>query len=413
MAARAPLSEKAAPRHATSLVRPFPMRWTLFPRYFPDLQATDAEPRRYWLIHVPLMLAIMGLFALPQVEAWIGVDLRVFLVLVALHLVCFAAEVHLGLYQRSPTVWTTVGVTLNFTAAMTIALLPGRMMAPLFSFYGLYVLYLTRAAPASLYVTALIAGGPLLGVVFWTGEGAAAIWPPLAVVSMAGTTLYLTLVSFGEQQRKLHAELETARVRERIAADLHDSVGTALAEVALWHDIATIEKRDEAEIALDRARRRTGEALLELRMAVSAMTAGDIGAMQLAALLRARVEALCDAVGARARIEIEASSLRLTGEDAHHLSNLISEAVANAARHGRPKSIELKLCFSPLFLSVHDDGKGFDASSARRGHGLASMRARASALSATLKVSSSPSSGTTVEVRSSRSAINARAATRP
>lgn len=385
------------------------MRWTWLPLLHPDIHQIEAHPRRFWLLHVPMMLVITGFFALPPVRAWTGTNPWLVLAIVLIHLAAHAADTHLGLYRRSPTTFSTLIVTVNFFAAAGVALLPGRMIAVLWALYVMCVLFLTRNAALSAYALLIVLATPILGGVVWELRGSMAFadsWMQLLLVALVGGVLYLTLAPSAEHQRRTRAELDAARERERIAANLHDTVGSTLAEVALWHDIATMERGDEAHLAFQRARHRTGEALLELRMAVSAMTAGEIGAMQLEALLRARVHSCCEAAQVRCRIDIEPSSARLTGEVAHHLSNLVTEAVNNAVRHGHPNSVEVELRYSPLLLRVHDDGKGFDPAAARRGQGLVSMRARASALGAQLKLRSSPSAGTTVEVRSSASAIS-------
>lgn len=147
------------------------MRWTFFPRFYPDLQAHDAGRARFWQTHVPLSLGILGLFALPPVERWVGGDARLFFALVLLHLLAFGADVHLKLYERSPAAVTTLRLTLGFAAALSLAIVPGRMLAPLFSFYGVYVLYLTRYATGSLYLTLLIAAGPLVAGAIWDLRG--------------------------------------------------------------------------------------------------------------------------------------------------------------------------------------------------------------------------------------------------
>lgn len=383
------------------------MHFTWLPRYHPHVVASEMQPRRFWL-HAFMVLGIVGVLALPPVRAWTRIQPWFCLGLVLVHLACFGAEVYLGLYRRWPTLWSTVYVTWNLVSAVAIAILPGRMILPLWSLYGIHVLYLTRAVTISPYLIALIVSAPLFAGWAWqlSGSGAFAhAWPQLALVSMSGGALYLTLAPSIEHQRRIQAELDAARERERVAADLHDTVGSALAEVALWQEMAIAERGDGAGEAWERARARTSEALLELRTAVSAMTARDVEATELGALLRARVRAICEAGRAELRLDIEASSVKLPGEMAHQISNLVTEAVNNAVRHGRPKVVDVELRFSPFFFRARDDGRGFDSKTARRGQGLASMEARASWLGATLTITSSPSSGTTVEVRGRRELV--------
>lgn len=389
------------------------MRWTSFPRFYPHIHARDSGIRRFWRVHVPLSAAVIVFFELPAVERWVGEDASWFFTLVLLHLAAFAADVHLRLYERWPTAITTMRLSLGFAAALSIAIVPGKMLAPLFSLYGFYVLYLTRCAPASFYIAALVALGPFFAGLLWEASLGPAFTdelPELAVLAMAATGCYALLATFQEETQRLYAELETKR--ERIAAHWHDDMGKTLEEAALLQDLASRERGDEVDAGLEQARYRTGAALLELRMAVSAMTAGEIEAAHLSALLRSRVESLCEGTTARARVEIEAGPATLSGEAAHRLTHLVTEAVDNALRHGAPELVTVEIRFHPLAVRIHDDGRGFDSASVLSRGGLASIRASAAALGARFTVTSSPSTGTVIEVRYSRSALNPRAASR-
>ena len=80
------------------------------------------------------------------------------------------------------------------------------------------------------------------------------------------------------------------------------------------------------------------------------------------------------------------------------------EALINAFRHARAKSIEVELKYSSshLRLLVRDDGCGIDPqviSSGREGHwGLSGMRERADRIGARLHVFSSATAGTEIEL---------------
>ncbi len=70
-------------------------------------------------------------------------------------------------------------------------------------------------------------------------------------------------------------------------------------------------------------------------------------------------------------------------------------------RHGRATVITMRLHRGEreICLLVQDNGAGFDqATSTNRGHGVDNMQARATRLSAELRVSSHPGTGTRVVV---------------
>jgi signal transduction histidine kinase len=83
------------------------------------------------------------------------------------------------------------------------------------------------------------------------------------------------------------------------------------------------------------------------------------------------------------------------------LLRIVGEAVANAARHARPKRIHVELGAQPSrHVRIHDDGVGFDPVAGLRkgGHGLAFMRERAEEVGGCLRVASSPGAGTEILV---------------
>jgi signal transduction histidine kinase len=86
------------------------------------------------------------------------------------------------------------------------------------------------------------------------------------------------------------------------------------------------------------------------------------------------------------------------------LVRIAREAVVNAVRHGGAGLVQVELeNGNGLLLRVVDDGRGFDTDpeagkSAAGGFGLISMRERAHAIGADLRVDSRPGDGTTVEV---------------
>ena len=80
---------------------------------------------------------------------------------------------------------------------------------------------------------------------------------------------------------------------------------------------------------------------------------------------------------------------------------IAQEALTNAVRHARARSVALTLSATDrtLALEVRDDGCGFDAGhAAERALGLVSMQERALALGGRLEVQSAPGTGTTIRL---------------
>jgi signal transduction histidine kinase len=78
---------------------------------------------------------------------------------------------------------------------------------------------------------------------------------------------------------------------------------------------------------------------------------------------------------------------------------VVSEALANAAKHAEASVVwvNARVDDALLSLTVHDDGVG--SADASRGSGLTGLSDRVQALGGTIEIESPPGSGTTIRVR--------------
>ena len=207
-----------------------------------------------------------------------------------------------------------------------------------------------------------------------------------------------------EKSRQLEGEIISIseRERQRIGRDLHDGLCQYLAAISFTADWLRRDLHDESHP-------RTG-------------TAGEIMDLLQDAITRAREMARGlspvdrDEGGLEAALEeLAASTARLTGVAcsflcdeptlvrdnvlAVHLFRIAQEAINNALRHGRAKTviIALEASHGELVLRVSDDGTGFDPTRRDRGGmGLNIMRYRTDAVGGTLEIYSNVPTGTVV-----------------
>jgi signal transduction histidine kinase len=185
--------------------------------------------------------------------------------------------------------------------------------------------------------------------------------------------------------------------RKRLALELHDETGQALASILLGlksleqqvgpEPVATI--RELVGSALDDVRRLT----VELRPPAL----DDFG-------LQAALERLTSLVGARSGIEIQLSvrsAVALRPDQETAIYRIVQEALTNIVKHAKPGSVSIIVMASAesVRLVIEDDGEGFDPSTVRDGAlGLVGIRERVAILGGRFELESAPGDGTTIVV---------------
>ncbi len=186
--------------------------------------------------------------------------------------------------------------------------------------------------------------------------------------------------------RQAEREAASIRAREEVARHLHDGVLQTLAVVQRRAD-------DPALAELARAQER------ELR---EFLRSGPRDADALEPGLR-RAASRCEEVhGLRVDVVVADDVPRLGPDARAAVVGAVSEALANAGRHGRAGRVTVyaePADEGGVACSVKDDGTGFDPSAAIEGMGLArSVRGRVAEVGGRVEVDSAPGRGTEVRL---------------
>ncbi|MCA8829632.1 sensor histidine kinase [Hymenobacter pini] len=208
----------------------------------------------------------------------------------------------------------------------------------------------------------------------------------LFLAALVGAGIMLVLVLVRQRARHLLESAAAAlRMRNRIAADLHDEVGTLLTRVNLQAELLRQNKPDPA---LDRLLSNSRAAASTMRDIVWSI---DAQADTVGALLD-RMRDHLDQTAAAAGLETELITHGLSDQEAlspelrQHLYLVFKEAVTNAVRHAQHATmlrVVLTRQQGHLLLTIDDDGRS-SGTAARSGMGLRNMQQRAAALRGTL-----------------------------
>jgi signal transduction histidine kinase len=203
----------------------------------------------------------------------------------------------------------------------------------------------------------------------------------LVLYALAGGAAGYAAVKMREAER----QISIVQAREEVARTLHDGVLQTLAVVqrrATDPDLARLARDQERELR---------EYLFGAEPA-----GGDLGPR-----LRQAAARFEDHFGARAQVIVADDLPKLAGDRVEALAGAVSEALANAGKHGGARSVTVyaePADEGGVFCSVKDDGAGFGPDVAE-GVGLTrSIRGRLAEVGGRVEIDGNPGHGTEVRL---------------
>lgn len=234
------------------------------------------------------------------------------------------------------------------------------------------------------------------------------VWFWSAVV-MFMALLALAAVKLRERTLRVrHAAM--LQERTRIARDLHDVIGQAFAGIGLLLDAIRTTRSTAVEPVQEianRAREILDHCDGNIRTAIWELRQRDDQYASLAQLATQVIEetqrALQDA-GPSIRLRVGSTKTQVSELIRHELPHVLREALSNAIKHARSRSIVVHLeeGESELTMTVQDDGQGFaeEGAATAAGHfGILGMHERARRMAAHLSFERPLGGGTVVRLR--------------
>jgi signal transduction histidine kinase len=209
-------------------------------------------------------------------------------------------------------------------------------------------------------------------------------------------------------------ELTIAKERNRVAREIHDTLGHYLTILAVQLETATmLEERGDPRLRqeLVEARRVASECLVAVRSSVAALRPAGLTAGSLADALRRLVGEFESAAPAvEATLDVEGPLQDLTPEQCVTLFRCAQEALTNVRKHAQASKVLLRLRVEPatVELTALDNGSGATHTTGGGGHapgfGLIGMRERVALLGGTVTAGTEPEHGWRIEVHVPREA---------
>lgn len=197
-------------------------------------------------------------------------------------------------------------------------------------------------------------------------------------------------------------ELEKQKIRNRIAQDLHDEIGSNLSSISLMSELIQDDEKIQSETSekIKRIHNVAKGSTQSIRDIVWLTNPSSDSLKDLISKMKEVVENASGKFNLNFDYPKNISDINLLPETKRNLFFIYKEALNNIAKHSGAKSVSIKfrLDNNTIFLSIKDDGKGFDSSAGSKGNGLKNISSRAKEINADLKFESNPGNGTSLEL---------------
>ncbi|WP_210397187.1 CHASE domain-containing protein [Motiliproteus sediminis] len=213
-----------------------------------------------------------------------------------------------------------------------------------------------------------------------------------------------------KENRSLTQKILSIQEEERrnIARELHDEMGQSLTAIRTdSHLLKKLTSKDsksllhQAAASIDATAQRIYGVTYGLMRALRPSALDDLGLVD--AIKGCVATFHLDSIGVELHLSIKGALNELPEDLNISCYRLVQEALNNCVKHAEASNIWLRIerLEDPedrLFISIEDDGKGFDWRSNATGFGLIGMRERALAQDGDFKLRSSPGQGAHIEV---------------
>jgi signal transduction histidine kinase len=196
-------------------------------------------------------------------------------------------------------------------------------------------------------------------------------------------------------------QMEIEKVRNQIARDLHDDMGSTLSSINLISQVALQEKPSGLQ---EKYFQRISDQSTKMMESMSDMVwsinpDNDNFQKTLAKMKEFSAEILEPKnVDYQFDVDETLNEISLDVAKRKNLFLVFKEAINNAAKYSECSLINISLSktVNELLLTIQDNGKGFDISSPTHGNGLHNMRARANEINADISLESTVGHGTSL-----------------
>ena len=220
-------------------------------------------------------------------------------------------------------------------------------------------------------------------------------------------------IVYGIYRYRINELLKRQAIRNKIAQDLHDNVGSTLSSISVYSQVAKIYKeknrQDDLQNALEKISSTSGEMISEMNDIVWVINPRNDSMNIILQRMESFAKPLLNTQGIQYKFEYDPDLIKLylQMESRKNFYLIFKEAVNNVVKYSCAKNLFVRIerRHQDVVLLVKDDGKGFSMAEAEEkaknsmsGNGLRNMQVRAKEMKGDMTITSEPGKGTKIEL---------------
>jgi len=196
--------------------------------------------------------------------------------------------------------------------------------------------------------------------------------------------------------------IEIEKMRNNIARDLHDDIGSTLSSIKILSQVALVEQNGNTQNYLQRIGDQSTRMMEDMSDMVWSINPRNDSMEKVITRMREFATEIFEPSDIEYHFsEKIKDGLILNSDKRKNLFLIFKEAINNAVKYSRANKVEIDLYQQnqTLILRVKDNGQGFDEQKIKAGNGLRNQRERAKEINGSFTVNSQNGQGTELELR--------------
>jgi len=168
--------------------------------------------------------------------------------------------------------------------------------------------------------------------------------------------------------------------RNRIAADMHDELGSDVTAIKMMSEIVKAKMQGQSFPEIEKISHSANEVLDKMNAIVWTMNSSNDSAESLIVYIRSHAMEFFENTNINCRVHVPSDipAKEISGEKRSNIFLSVKEALNNVMKHSHADSVTIKISIEKeLVIEIHDNGKGIDMEKLKRfGNGIGNMKKR-------------------------------------